>query len=216
MTVSPPQVVIASFRSVAEAQIARAAIEEAGIDVAVAVEQSLGIGVSVSATDADRAVAILRDLWPESHETAADDGQSEPERCPECGSSVFLRIRRLPFFLGFTALMLTLGVATDQRDLFTLMIGIVAALLFVGPNRRCLDCGERWRGWKSAPPPPEEPPVEPPDVVCPRCGSLETGMIDRRRMKASTLLLNFILPPLLLVWPFMARRKCDECGHEWR
>ena len=216
MTVLPPQVVIASFRSVAEAQIARSAIEEGGIEVTLAREQSLGIGVAVSATDADRALAILRDVWPETEEAAGDDSWSEPERCPDCGSSDFLRIRRLPFFLFFTAIMLVLGIATDQRDLFTLMIGIVALLLFLGPNRRCLSCGERWRSWKSAPKPPEEPPVEPPDVACPRCGSLETGMIDRRRMKASTLLLNFIVPPLLLVWPFMAKRKCDECGHEWR
>ncbi|HUP50565.1 MAG TPA: hypothetical protein VNA04_17455 [Thermoanaerobaculia bacterium] len=219
-----PPVVIASFRSPAEAQAARAAVEEAGMRAWLVDERSLrsewrhpdalaGVGLVVAPADVERALAVLEGLWPEQH---AVEEVAEPERCPECRSPGILRLRSLPFFVVFAAVMLTAGYLVGQRDLFTLLVVIVAGLLVLGPNRRCTSCGARWRSWSGEPRPPDTPPVEPPEVPCPRCGSTETGTIDRRPMKAWTLLVNFVLPPLLLIWPFLPRRRCEECGMEWR
>ncbi|HEU4521870.1 MAG TPA: hypothetical protein VFT12_07700 [Thermoanaerobaculia bacterium] len=207
--------VIAWFRSPGEAQIARARLEAEGIAATLA--SGNGYGIAVAADDVERALAILESIWPDES-PAPERPAIDIERCPECGSGDLLRIRRLPFFIISTTLLLLAGHAVGQLDLFAILIAVIAGLLFFGPNRRCLSCNERWRSSVAPPPPPvrSEIAVEPPDVECPRCGSRETGPIDRRRMKAWTLLVNFVLPPLLLLWPFMPRRKCEECGHEWR
>jgi hypothetical protein len=208
--------VVASFRSPSEAHTALDALQNAGIEAALVPQPGSFIGVVAAEADADRAVALLDEIWPDVP-SPVERQPIEIERCPECGSDDFLRIRRLPFFIIFSTATLAAGYAVGQRDLFALLVAIIGVVLLIGPNRRCLVCGERWRQWSTAgPPPPPPPEVEPPDVPCPRCGSSETGPIDRRRMKALTMLINFILPPLLFVWPFLPKRKCDSCGHEWR
>lgn len=202
----PDSVVVASFRSLAEANITRSALAESGVTTLPSDPHT----IVVSAEDGERALSIVERVWPDEP-AALTAGESE--RCPECGSDVLLRIRRLPFFIVFTTLMIVIGHAVGQINLFALVAAIVAFILAIGPNRRCIVCGAQWQGRT---PPAADVPVEPPEVLCPICGSDETGLIDRRRMKATTMLVNFIAPPLFFVWPFMARRKCDECGHEWR
>lgn len=205
--------VVASFRSPGEARTALSALQNAGIEAMLVPQPGEFLGVVTAEVDADRAVDLLGQLWPDAPE---ERPLIEIERCRECRSGDILRIRRLPFFILFSTVMLAAGYAAGQIDLFSLLIVIVGGVLVIGPNRRCLTCGARWRDWSSAPPSPPRPEVEPPDVVCPRCGSAETGPIDRRRMKALTMLVNFVIPPLLFVWPFLPKRKCDSCGLEWR
>lgn len=219
-------VVIASFRSLDEAIGARTAVENAGIDAELTNEKTLGvnwpyrdviggIGLLVPADRAEEATAILHGLWPEGSEPAAPGQENAvPEHCPACGSTEFWRIRRLPFGILAVVVLFIGGHLTDQRDLFGLLIVILVVLLAAAPNRRCTSCGERW--WSLWPRPADEDAVEPTDVPCPSCGAPDSEIIDRRRMKAWTLLLNFVLPPLLLLWPFMPRRRCEHCGREWR
>lgn len=189
--------------------MARTAIERAGIAVTLT-----NVGLVVAAEDADRALKVLEAIWPD------EPAQNEPEiievwKCAECGSTDVVRIRRLPIFIIITTLLLVAGHVVGQIEPFALLIAIIAALFFFGPNRRCASCGELWRSWATSPAPPDVP-VESPAVPCPRCGSPETYRLNRRRQKAWTLLVNFTLPPLLLLWPFLPRRKCEECGHEFR
>ncbi len=205
--------VVASFRSPSEAESALSALQNAGIEAMLVPQPGSFVGVVAAEEDADRAVEVLDALWPD---VPAEKPVIEIERCPECRSSDILRIRRLPFFIVFSTMMFGAGYAVGQLDLFSLLVVIIGVVLLLGPNRRCLSCGDRWRQWSSAPPRPLPPEIEPPDVNCPRCGSPDTGPIDRRRMKALTMLVNFVLPPLLFVWPFLPKRKCDACGHEWR
>ena len=208
-------IVVASFRSAAEAESALVALRSAGIEAIAVPQPASFIGIVAPEQDADRAIALLDAMWPEV--TPPPDSQTiEIERCAECGSNDILRIRRLPFFIIFSTVMIGAGYAAGQSDLFALLVAIIGGVLLISPNRRCLGCGERWREWSQQVRPPAAPEVEPPDIACPRCGSPETGRIDRRRMKALTMLVNFILPPLLFVWPFLSKRRCDSCGHEWR
>lgn len=191
--------------------MARTAIESEGIEVSLTTA-----GLVVAAADADRALQVLEGIWPD--EPAPEEPKVfEVTRCAECGSSDVVRIRRLPAFIILTTLLLVVGHVVGQIELFGILIAIVAGIFFFGPNRRCASCGELWRSWKSpSSAPPPDVPVEAPVVACPRCRSPETFPIDRRNMKAWTLLVNFTLPPLLFLWPFLARRKCEECGHEFR
>ena len=118
-----PRIVVASFRSPAEAAMARSAIEAAGIETSL-IRDPTGIGIAVAAEHADDAVALLSEVWPEPHALPVDVAAVEVERCPECGSADLLRIRRLPFFIIFTTLMMTIGYAAGQTDLFALLVVI--------------------------------------------------------------------------------------------
>ena len=210
-------VVIAAFRARVEAEAACDAIVGAGMAADVVPRTNElprladdlfegGFDLIVDRADAAAALEVVRRLWPD------EPRREHVVRCPACGSTSISRLRRLRIFLVVAVLLLILGEITSQRELFVLVIGIVAVLLLIAKPMRCRDCGERWRG---EPPPPDDP-VEAPAVVCPRCGSEETGPISRRRERAWTLLVNYLLPPFVLVWPFQARRRCGSCGHEWR
>lgn len=143
-----------------------------------------------------------------------DDPADDPEpQCPECGERSFIYLPRLVMFVAATIVLVPAGILFDEPELFGLTLVIVAALLLLVPNVRCTECGERWHGTR---PRPADIPTEVPDVHCPQCNSPETQPISRRRMKAATLLVNFVVPPLLFVWPFLPRRRCEHCDHEWR
>lgn len=211
---APAHVVVASFHSVAEERAARTALESEGIAAEAGTDATLGDGwrcLSVAPAEAERALAVLRELWP------AQEGRVEeaaPEQCPSCGSGEVRRVGRFRLFLLAALILLPLGALTNETALFALTLAIVGALLLFVPNRRCPACAERWQAPRRFV--QEERAVETPDVPCPRCGSSETFSIDRRRLKGITLLVNLILPPLVVLWPFLPRRRCGECGGEWR
>jgi hypothetical protein len=210
-------VVIGAFRAPVEAEAARDAIRGAGMSAEVVPRSDVlprfcddafegGLDVIVDRADADAAIAILHRLWPDESRARA------VPTCPACGSNDVARLPRLRLFLVVTVLLLVVGELTKQRELFALVIGIFAVLFLIAKPMRCRSCGERWRGKA----PLADDPVEGPPAVCPRCGSDETEPIPRRRERAWTLLVNFVLPPLFLVWPFRPRRGCTACGYEWR
>jgi predicted RNA-binding Zn-ribbon protein involved in translation (DUF1610 family) len=214
-------VVIAAFRVREEASLAAALVKQAEMEVATypyddSMERlceggfASGFDLVVARADAADATALLQRMWRE-------EGDGAPvafARCPACGSLEVTRLRRMLLFAVAALMLLIGGAVTGERDLFALMITIVGGvLLFARPNR-CRACGERWRGGDA--PIADEAAKEVADVPCPRCGSAETARIPRRREKATTLLVNMLVPPLLFVWPFLPRRKCAACGHEWR
>ena len=208
-----PLVVIASFRSPAEERLARGALAEEGIEVVAGDDATLGGGwrcLSTAPADAERALAVLRALWPDEE---ARVEQALPERCLECGSPEVRHVRRVWPFLVAALLLLPAGALTGEPALFGLTLAIVGGILLVVPNRRCAACGERWQARRRFV--QEERAVETPGVPCPRCGSAETVAIARRREHAITLLVNLVLPPLVVLWPFLPKRRCEECGKEW-
>ena len=169
-----------------------------------------GSDLVVAAGDADQAIVLVQKMFREE----PDAGVQAFARCPACGSLEVTRLRRLLLFAVTAVALLIGGAVTGERDLFMLMIAIVGGILLLSRENRCRACGERWRGGRE--PIAPEDAVEAPDVPCPRCGSLETERLTRRREKATTLLVNMLVPPLLFVWPFLPKRKCGSCGHQWR
>jgi hypothetical protein len=168
-----------------------------------------GFDVIVESVGAQAAIGVIQHLWPE-------EPRALPfvERCPACDASEISRLPRLRLFVLAAALLVVIGAIVGERDLFLLVIGIVAVLLLIAPGRLCRACGERWRGGGG--PPAAEGAVETPEAPCPRCGSEESETIPRRREKALTLLVAYALPPTVLVWPWLPRRRCTACQHEWR
>lgn len=206
-------VVIASFRQEAEARTAREALSAAAIESVVGDDVAVGgrwIGVAVHEADAGRALGVLEEIWGD--EAARAPLQIATRSCPDCGSGDVRNFPRVRILAAATLLLLTAGALTGQQTLFLLTLAIVAATVLAAPNRRCAQCGERWREGATA---VEEDAVETPDVPCPGCGSSETSRIDRRRESAITLLVNLALPPLVVLWPFLHRRRCSDCRHEW-
>lgn len=210
-------VVIAAFRARAEAVAASDALAASGTDALVSVRSDAcprlcedlfegGFDLIVDRADAAAAMEIVRRLWPE------EPGPERVVRCPACRSDSIARLPRLRLFLAVAGLLVVAGELTGQRELFVLVIGIVAVLFLIAKPMRCRECGERWRGEPAV----MDEPVESPPVICPRCGSEETEIIPRRRERAWTLLVNYVLPPLILVWPFRPKRRCATCGQEWR
>lgn len=211
------QVVVASFRSREESLRARRALESSGIAAEAGGRMedrprlaadliADGFDVAVEAADADRAIALLHELWPDVRPERA------APRCPACGSPGVRRLMRLRIFAAAAVVLLAAGIAIGERDLMLLLAAILGLLLMMTPPLRCQACGESWR--PDIMPAAEE--VESDDAACPRCGSPDTGRIAHRREKALTLIVNLVVPPTFLVWPFLKRRRCAACGHEWR
>jgi RNA polymerase subunit RPABC4/transcription elongation factor Spt4 len=213
-------VVIAAFRSHAEALAARGALETEGISAAITTPDPAiprlcagafrgGYDILVSDSDAADGVAVVQRLFPDEREAPLPI-----EQCPACGSTEITTLPRLLIFLITAPLLVIAGAFTGERDLFLLVIGIFGALLLFAPGRRCRVCGERWYApWPRRAP---ENAIEPEAAICPHCGSEETERIGRRREKAITLLVNMIIPPTIVVWPMLKKWRCARCGKEWR
>ncbi len=219
MLLMTPLVVIAAFRSGAEAEQARRQLAGQGVAADVLPRNPNferqcadlfddGFDVVVAPEIADDAIAIVQGLWPDE----LPEGP-QTEQCRDCGSNDVAALPRLRFFAIAALLLLIAGMILGERDLFALVIAIIGGILLVTPNRRCRTCGSRWNGQRAV---AAEDAVAPPEVTCPKCASRETEPIARRREKALTLLVNLVAPPLLFIWPFLPRRRCTACAHQWR
>lgn len=228
---------VARFATVGEADIARSALEAAGLDVLLIDEQTValnwlysqavgGVKVLVPAEDAERAADILSlapappdDLRDEEALPSSGAETPKPATCPDCGSVSCSRVPRLRLFLFATLLICALGAATGQSELALAAIAAAGLTLLFAPTHRCLECGERWTdpgsGARDGEAAAEAPPPDAKDLaeeLCPRCGSADFHRIDYRRLKAIPLLVSYALIPVIVLWPFLPKSKCERCG----
>jgi predicted RNA-binding Zn-ribbon protein involved in translation (DUF1610 family) len=230
-------VVLARYATVAQAELARSALDAAGIDAAIGDEELVtmnwlysnavgGVKLLVAEEDAERAAEVLSseaDVESGGHAAAVEsDGESGGmaaalQKCPGCGGTEYTRIPKLRLFLFATILLWGLGVAIDQRELAAGAIGVAALILLVTPSATCNACGERFRA--AAEPKPEAPPPADFDTIeqpCPRCGSLEYYRIDYRRLKSLPMLFEFAIFVVVPIWLFLPSKRCDACGYRGR
>lgn len=221
---------IASFTSLSQAELVRSALEAAGIDAWLENANTVGVqwlyatalgGVRLIVREEDAAAAseILAEMhrFPQAAPPLApfrvvpQTGPLADEiRCPSCASpdvAAFPRIRALVLLV---AILLVAGVAVNQLELFALTAIIVGLIVLLAHSYRCRGCGERWSPRERRQVMLEE--QEPPDRPCPRCGSAETYKLEHRRFKAATMLMQMLAAAALLIWPFMAKRRCADCG----
>lgn len=228
--------VVARFQSVGEAEIARSALDAAGIDVALDDENFIavdwlaanavgGVKLVVREEDRDRAATVLAspaadaaalDAEPEEMVVRAT-APVEQTRCPSCGGADFQPIPRLRIFGLVCIALAAVGYIFGQFEMVLAAIAAAAIIALIAPSHRCAACGERLNARVEEPEEPE-PPLIPPDRSdtveehCPRCGSAEFYKINYRRLKAFPLLIHAAIlfaAPMLL---FLPKRQCDSCG----
>ena len=164
-------VTIDRFLFIANAEIARATLEAAGID-AVLVDENIvrmswgdaqahgGVRLQVRAEDADEARAILEETSLDG--TAASpppqslDDLEPDETCHRCGSPEIFPAesrsrsyaRALLFMMvGFVLLRFVPRRYVNVVALLVVMIPIIVlALSNMLPKKRCRNCGLEWRG----------------------------------------------------------------------
>jgi hypothetical protein len=67
-----------------------------------------------------------------------------PEQCQECGSPDVRRVHKLPSYVLFLALLVGIGLATDQM-MAAFLIAIAGSIfVLIAPRWRCGSCGYRW------------------------------------------------------------------------
>ena len=63
----------------------------------------------------------------------------------------------------------------------------------------------------------DAPPPNPRDTIddrCPRCGSVDFYSIHYRRMKVIPLIFAPLIVLVLAIWPFLPKRRCEQCGRK--
>ena len=157
-----PEIVIATFAERSEAEASSELLRHAGLDASVSTIVSprlsargegadVKYGVVVPAVEARHAIEMLQAGLPirpaASFELDLDEPLEPPPvaiSCPECGSTE-IRTTSTIFAAAFgVAILMTIGWLTGFEDLFYLAAAIVALILMLGPNRRCLQCEKRW------------------------------------------------------------------------
>jgi len=166
-----------------------------------------------------------------SEEATADAATAEPDavpapirapeaaRCPACGSEGAARTPRLMLFVFISVVLGGVGLAVGQSELAVAAVFATALITAMVPSHRCMKCGERWNPGESEQSNGAEtakaPLPDPRDTIeerCPRCGSANFHHIAHRRLKAITLLFEVTIVVVLLVWPFLPKKHCDDCG----
>ena len=67
-----------------------------------------------------------------------------PAQCEECGSPDVRRVRKLPGYALFLAIVFGLGLAFDQ-SFAAFLIALTGSMLFIiAPRWRCASCGHGW------------------------------------------------------------------------
>jgi hypothetical protein len=125
--------VVASFRDLADAEVASASLEAAGIENVLQDSQTIGVAwtysnalggirLNVPGSAADEARAVLNEPtgveWPQFPEGAAD------ERCPECGR-------------------FALELDSGSRKTLAVMMALILPVWFWRSRLRCRACGFR-------------------------------------------------------------------------
>jgi hypothetical protein len=153
---------VARFAWPADAELAKSALEAAGIEAYLTDDQTVrmdwlawralgGIKLRIRQTDWNVAEEILAGI------PAADLGDQpglpvedihDLERCENCNSIEITRVPRLKLFVGIAMIIVALDAASGFADSgFMAFFGIliVAIALTIVDPWRCRDCGNTWR-----------------------------------------------------------------------
>lgn len=132
-------VTIAQFHGSTDAEVAKSAMDSAGI-----VSEIEDVRLEVHNEDAYRAYGILDTACPalpvieEAYEAPAEAA------CKACGSSVVVSTPRIAAFAGVATLALAIGVAVGLTDAAFFAVGAAGLFLLIADRWRCTDCGASW------------------------------------------------------------------------
>ena len=144
-------VTVATYGNLIDAQLARSALEAAGIRALIVGEHTAAnvhhhvaaIPLSVDEDDAEAAEQIVNAMLGVAHAERVDS--TEPsERCERCGSPEVARRQKLPAFALFAALTFGIGAAIDNT-LAAFYIFLAGIVFFLAAGAwRCRTCGHTW------------------------------------------------------------------------
>jgi hypothetical protein len=144
-------ITVASYGNLMEAQIAKSALEAAGIRALIIGEHTAGnfqyhvksIPLAVDEDDAEAAEQIVNAMMGIAH--AERLTEEEPRHlCERCGSPDIERRKKMPAFGLFVALAFGIGAAIDNTvaAFYVVLAGIVFFL--AAGAWRCRQCGNTW------------------------------------------------------------------------
>lgn len=154
----PVEIVVGTYDDPAEAAAAQRALGELGIEARLTTVASASLAteriryaVAVAPSDSRAAIQALQQGMSDRGEPATAIDRDEPIEeppppvvCPECGSQSTTTMP-LGIVGGTGAAVLALaGSMTVHADTFYLAAVIIAAIAFLGPNRKCRVCGNKW------------------------------------------------------------------------
>jgi hypothetical protein len=146
-------VTIETFWTGHEAELAKSALEAAGIDAVLDDAQIVnmtqranmaqGIKLRVRGEDVERAREVL-DTDSEPIETHVAQPVIEPG-CPQCGSlDITRRSERLRTFLLVAVGIIGVGVAVGFSEASFFLILALGVFALISGRSRCNECGESW------------------------------------------------------------------------
>lgn len=144
-------VTVATYGNLIEAQLAKSALESAGIRTLIVGEHTAGnfhyhmksIPLAVDEDDADAAEQIVNAMIGIAHAERLPT-EEPPPGCERCGSPDVERRKKLPTFALFAALTFGIGYAVDNTAaaFYVVLAGIVFFL--AAGAWRCRQCGNTW------------------------------------------------------------------------
>lgn len=132
-------VTIAQFHGSTDAEVAKSAMDSAGIESEVE-----DVRLEVHNEDAYRAYDVLDTACPalpmieEAYEAPVETV------CKSCGSSVVVSTPRIAAFAGVATLAVAIGVAVGLTDAAFFAVGASGLFLLISDRWRCTECGASW------------------------------------------------------------------------
>jgi hypothetical protein len=148
-------VTVSRYSHTHEAQIARSALQAAGIDAIVVGEHTAALEqgpsdlrLQVREDDAEAADAVLNEMHGVAHAEYIRPSDAEeaapPARCERCGSPDVRRINRIVVFGAVAALVAIVFAYIGQTLSAFYLIIVVGIFLLVSARWQCRHCGYRW------------------------------------------------------------------------
>jgi hypothetical protein len=144
-------VTVATYGNLIEAQLAKSALEAAGIRAVIIGEHTAGnfhhhvtaIPLSVDEDDADAAEQIVNAMIGIAHAERIEEPE-EQRRCERCGSPEVEARKKMPAFGLFTALTFGIGAAIGNT-LAAFYVFLAGIVFFLAAGAwRCRQCGYTW------------------------------------------------------------------------
>jgi hypothetical protein len=145
-------VTVATYANLMEAQIAKSALDAAGIHALIVGEHTAGnfqhhmksIPLAVDEDDAEAAEQIVNAMIGIAHAERLAPEELAAQRCDRCGSTEVERRKKLPAFALFAALTFGLGAAIDNT-LAAFYVFLAGIVFFLAAGAwRCRQCGLTW------------------------------------------------------------------------
>lgn len=133
-------VTVGRYRNAIDAELARGALETAGVRAQLVNQHD----VAVDEADSETAEQIVNAMIGIAHAEHVDASAGEAPHCDECQSPDVERRKKLPAFALFVALVAGVGLAIDNTIAAFFVIAAGLVFFLAAGSWRCRQCGATW------------------------------------------------------------------------